>query len=525
MGTGEQEKSGPDLAAGVPLSALEEGHPLLGHVADDAVILVRSGEEVFGVGASCTHYGGPLAAGLVTGEVVRCPWHHACFSLRTGEAVAAPALNALPRWRTEVRDDVVVVTGREAEPAVRRTRSGPASVVIIGAGAAGHAAAETLRREGYAGRVVAIDPDPDAPYDRPNLSKDYLAGDAPEEWIPLRPPEFYAEHGIERVVKRVASIDGAQRTVTLDDGTIVGYGALLMATGAVPIRPPIPGATQPHVHVLRSLADCRALMSAAMSAQRAVIAGASFIGLEAAAALRNWGIDVTVVAPEPVPFEKSLGRELGAAVRAVHEEHGVRFRLGRTLREIGLHEVALDNDDVVAADLVLLGVGVRPVLDLAGAAGLVVQDGVLVNRLLETSQPGVYAAGDIARYPDPLTGQLIRIEHWVVAQRQGQTAARNILGHDEAFTAVPFFWTRHYDLTVRYVGHASSWTDVDIDGSPADGDRRVTFRDGTRTLAVATIDRDRESLQAEVALERAIARTGPAVGFDRVSETPRMDKV
>ena len=277
-------------------------------------------------------------------------------------------MNALPRWRTEVRDGVVYVTGREAKSVLSRARSGPGSVVIIGAGAAGHAAAETLRGEGYAGSVVVIDPDPDAPYDRPNLSKDYLAGDAPEEWIPLRPPEFYAEHGIERVVKRAISIDGEKRTVALDDGTTVEYGALLIATGAAPIRPPIPGAAQPHVHVLRSLADCRAVMHAALTAQSAVIAGASFIGLEAAAALRKWGIDVTVVAPELVPFEKSLGRELGAAVRAAHEGHGVRFRLGRTLREIDAHDVILDNGDRIPASLVLLGVGVRPVLDLAAAA-------------------------------------------------------------------------------------------------------------------------------------------------------------
>ena len=503
---GQQEKTGPDLAAGVALHELEDGRPLVGHVGDDGVMLVRLGSDVVGLGAQCTHYGGPLGEGLVTGEVVRCPWHHACFSLRTGAPVAAPALNPVQRWRTEVRDGVVFVTGPEpaAAGAAAFVPGGQLDcVVIIGAGAAGHAAAEMLRNEGYDGRLVVIDPDPDAPYDRPNLSKDYLAGQAPEEWIPLRPREFYAEHRIERLVTHATSLDHAARTVTVEDGKTIRYDALLIATGASPIHLAIEGATR--AHVLRSLADCRRLIRAATSAQRAVVVGASFIGLEAAASLRQRGVDVTVVAPEQVPFEKSLGGALGEAVRATHEAQGVSFRLGRTLRQIGTTDVTLDDGEKLEADLVLLGVGVRPVLELARASGLVVEDGVVVNSWLETSQPGVFAAGDIASYPDPLTGERIRIEHWVVAQRQGQTAARNILGRNESFRSVPFFWTAHYDLTIRYVGHARHWTAADVDGSPTNGDCRVTYRNGEMTLAVATINRDQQSLQAEVALEQAAA--------------------
>jgi NADPH-dependent 2,4-dienoyl-CoA reductase/sulfur reductase-like enzyme len=347
-----------------------------------------------------------------------------------------------------------------------------------------------------------VDPDADAPYDRPNLSKDYLAGSAPEDWIPLRPAGFYGDHGIERVVARVTAIDGARRTVALSDGRSLDYGALLLATGAAPIRLPIPGADRPHVHLLRSLADCRRLIASVESAGRVVIAGASFIGMEAAASLRARGLEVTVVAPDEVPFARTLGTELGGYLRSLHEEHGVRFALGRTLAEIRQSDVVLDDGTAIGADVVLLGVGVRPVVDLAKAAGLGADDGVPVDAFLETRVPGIYAAGDIARFPDARTGEAIRVEHWVVAQRLGQTAARNILGRREAFDFAPFFWTQQYDVRVSYVGHAAQWDRVEVSGEPAARDVAIAYARGGAVLAVATIGRDRESLRAEVALER-----------------------
>ena len=503
MAEAPPQVSGPDFRAGVLLDALTDGVPMLGHVDGEAAVLVRRGAEVHAVGATCTHYSGPLAEGIVTGDVIRCPWHHACFSLRTGEAVAAPALNPLPRWRTEIRDGRVHATARIEQDALAfhgRSAVGPASVVIVGAGAAGSAAAEMLRREGYAGPVRLVDPDPDAPYDRPNLSKDYLAGNAPEEWIPLRPNGFYEEHGIERIVAAVTRIDTTARTATLSTGRNLPYGALLLATGAAPVRLPLPGADRPHVHVLRSLEDSRALISAVTSAQRVVIAGASFIGLEAAASLRARGLEVTVVAPERVPFERILGPQLGGRFRELHERNGVRFRLGHTLSAIGEHDVTLDDDEVIIADVVLLGVGVRPVLELAAAAGLADAHGVPVDAFLQTRVPGVYAAGDIASFPDPRSGERARIEHWVVAQRQGQTAARNILGRNEKFESVPFFWTHQFDLQLSYVGHATRWEHADVAQSP-DGSAVVSYLHDGIVRAVATIGRDLESLRAEVALE------------------------
>ena len=500
----QADVSGPDLRAGVALAELKEGQPLLGHVDDQSVVLVRAGAEVFAVGATCTHWSGPLAEGIVTGEEIHCPWHHACFSLRTGAVVSPPALNPLPRWSVTVRDGRAYVGEQSSDVAPRAAgvKSGPASVVIVGAGAAGMVAAETLRKEGYSNPIMLVDPDADAPYDRPNLSKDFLAGNAPEEWLQLRGEDFWREQDITRVVAAVKSIDANARTVRLSNGNSLTYGALLLAMGSHPIRLPIPGNDRGHVHVLRSRADCTRLIASLDGKPRVVVAGASFIGLEAAAALRQRGIGVTVVAPEVVPFARVLGEDVGRVLQSRHEREGVRFHLGRTLKQIGEREVVLDNEEVVPADLVLLGVGVRPALQLAEAAGLRTDKGVVVDEFLETSVPGVYAAGDIARYPDLRSGELVRIEHWVLAQRQAQAAARNILGAREAFTAVPFFWTTQYDVTVSYVGHAAAWDSTHVDGSVAALDCTISYLNGGQVLAVATINRDRVSLNAEAAFER-----------------------
>jgi apoptosis-inducing factor 3 len=499
--SGETQLSGPDLSQGIPLADLPDGGQVVGHTGGEAVLVVRRGEEIFAIGAMCTHYGGPLGEGLVVHDTVRCPWHHACFSLRTGEAVRAPALNPVSCYRVGREGDRVFVRDK-AGAVPKRPASGPDPVVIVGAGAAGNAVAETLRKEGYGGRIVVIGPEPDIPYDRPNLSKDYLAGNAPEEWIPLHPREFYDERRIELMLgSAVTAIDLQGKTVTLADGKTVGWGALVLATGAEPIRLPIPGFDLPHVHVLRSLADSRAIIEKAKEAKRAVVLGASFIGLEAAASLRHRGVEVTIAAPEDLPLGKVLGPDLGDFVRKLHEEHGVVFKLGTKPAEITADSVRLDSGESLPADLVVAGIGVRPRVALAEAAGLQVDNGVLVDEHLRTSAPGIWAVGDIARWPDPHSGERIRVEHWVVAERQGQTAALNILGKEQPFDAVPFFWSQHYDVSINYVGHATKWDSAEVKGSLADRDAAVTFRTGGRILAVATVYRDKESLEAERAME------------------------
>jgi 3-phenylpropionate/trans-cinnamate dioxygenase ferredoxin reductase subunit len=509
MAEASSPPKGPDLAQGVRLEDLPDGAMVTGHVGGEAVLLVRQGGELYAVAAHCTHYGGPLAEGLLAGGAIRCPWHHACFDLRSGRPVRPPALNDLKRWRVEQRDGRAFVGEALPEEPPRRLAAAavfPESVVIVGGGAAGNAAAETLRRERYEGPITIISADADLPCDRPNLSKDYLAGTAQPDWIPLRSRDFYAEQRIDlRLGARVARLDPARRTITLADGSSATYGVLLLATGAEPVRLQVPGADLPHVRVLRTLADSEALIARAASARRSVVVGASFIGLEVAASLRTRKLDVHVVAPEARPMERVLGPELGDMVRAVHETHGVVFHLGATVTEITADRVRLSTGEELEADLVVTGIGVRPDITLAEGAGLVVDRGVSVDAFLQTSAPGVYAAGDIARWPDPITGDNIRVEHWVLAERHGVFAARNMLGRKQAFAEAPFFWSQHYHTVINYVGHAERWDRLEIDGDPAAHDCAVTYWRGERKLAVATVGRDLDSLRAEVALEREAA--------------------
>ncbi|MGA0609633.1 FAD-dependent oxidoreductase [Caldimonas sp. KR1-144] len=499
----------PDLAQGIAVDALADGAMLAGRVGEEPVLLARRGDEFLAIGAQCSHYHGPLAEGLLVGDTVRCPWHHACFSLRTGEALRAPALAPVDCWSTAVRDGKVVVLGKRTAPSTQRAIPSaglPRNVVIVGGGAAGFAAAEMLRRMRYQGSIVMLSDDEAAPVDRPNLSKDYLAGNASEDWIPLREDGYYAEQGIDLRLKTAADrIDVGARELVLADGSRLGYDRLLLATGAQAVRLPIPGMDLPHVHTLRSLADSRAIIARAAAARRAVVMGASFIGLEVAASLRARGLEVHVVAPEQRPMERVLGPEMGDFVRRLHVEHGVVFHLGDTASAIDATQVVLKSGTRLPAELVVVGVGVRPRLALAEQAGLAVDRGVVVDACLQTSAPGVFAAGDIARWPDPHSGAAIRVEHWVVAQRQGQTAALNMLGGQERFDAVPFFWSQHYDVSINVVGHAEQWDEIAIEGDIAARACTLRYKQAGRVLAVASIWRDIESLKAEVAMEQAAA--------------------
>jgi NADPH-dependent 2,4-dienoyl-CoA reductase/sulfur reductase-like enzyme/nitrite reductase/ring-hydroxylating ferredoxin subunit len=498
----------PDLTSGVPLATIPDGGKILGVVEGEDILLVRHGAEFFAVGGNCTHYHGPLVDGLVVDDEVRCPWHHACFSLRTGEALRAPALDPIPCWHIEQVGENVFVKEKVVPAGLKRvsTTAHPSSIIIIGGGAAGLAAADMLRRDGYSGPVTMISADSAPPCDRPNLSKDFLAGTAPEEWIPLRPPEWYSERKIDLVLNsRVTSLDATRKTISTEDGKTYAYEALLLATGADPVRLPLEGANPSQVFHLRSLADSKAIVAKATSAKRAVVVGASFIGLEVAASLRAKGITVHVVAPEQVPMERILGSRIGTFVRSFHESHGVVFHLGETVKRVDGGKVILSGGSTVEADFIVLGVGVRPSIDLAAQAGLRIDRGIVVNEYLETSAPGVFAAGDVARWPDPYTREQIRVEHWVVAERHGQTAAKNMLGAHERFEAVPFFWSPHYDVAINYVGHAEEWDTIDIEGDVEKRNCSISYKRDGRTLAQVTIFRDLASLVAESEMERVIS--------------------
>jgi len=503
MAEEDAKPKGPDLSKGITLSSFLENGMLTGHVGEDEVLLVRRDGQVFAVSAHCTHYHGPLADGLVADGTVHCPWHHACFDLSTGEALHAPAFDPLTCWKVEQRDGMVFV-GEKLPAPKAKSRGASGKIVIAGGGAAGFAAAEMLRRLGHQGGIVMVSDDAAAPVDRPNLSKDYLAGAAPEEWVPLRSGDWYAENGIElRLGAKIGAIKPRDHEVVLADGGTIAFDRLLLATGAEPVRLAIPGAAPSDVLTLRSLADCRGIIARANLARRVLVIGASFIGLEVAASLRTRGLDVHVVAPEARPLERVMGPELGDVIRALHEEKGVHFHLENTVSSFEAGRATLKDGTVLQADFAVAGVGVRPRTQLAEAAGLALDKGVLVNNHLETSAPDIYAAGDIARWPDRHSGAAIRVEHWVVAERQGQTAARNMLGQVVEFTAAPFFWSQHYDVSINYVGHAESWDELTVEGDLGAKDGLVRFKRGGRTLAVASLFRDLESLKAEVAMEAA----------------------
>lgn len=494
---------GPDFSQGVALADIPADGKLAGHVAGEAALLLRTAGGLRLVGAHCTHYGAPLIEGRVEGDHVHCPWHHACFDLRNGAAAGAPAFAPLPAWRSEVVGDKVFARDPIPLPAPAASRESrdalPRRILVIGGGAAGYAAARRLRELGFDGKLTMLSADSDLPCDRPNLSKDFLAGKAPAEWIPLQDAQAYRDQDIDlHLACEVASIDPAARVARSSQGEF-GYDALLLATGAEPRRLDLPGFDSASVFVLRSLADATAIVEAASRARTVAFVGAGFIGLEAAAALRSRGLEVAVVAPEAIPMERVLGAQLGAHIAGLHRRHGVAMHLGRKPTALQSGQLRLDDDTRIAADLVIVGAGVVPRTQLAAKAGMHVDNGIIVDATLQTSVPGHYAAGDVASYPR--AGGRARVEHWVHAERMGQHAAGNMLGAGRAFDDVPFFWTHQYDLELRVSGHLSGWDEVRLDGDLVAGDFMVRYyRDG-KPIAAATAGRDQALLEFEQALQ------------------------
>jgi NADPH-dependent 2,4-dienoyl-CoA reductase/sulfur reductase-like enzyme/nitrite reductase/ring-hydroxylating ferredoxin subunit len=497
------DSSKPDFAVGVRVDALADGKMLAGRVGEEDAILVRLEDRYFAIGGLCSHYHGDLSQGLIVDETLRCPLHHACFNLRTGVALGAPALDALACWRVERAGEQVFVREKLAPTVAARIHPspGPESIVIVGGGAAALAAAVTLRNEGYDRDVTLISSDDSAPYDRPNVSKDFLAGTAPEEWLPLRPAEFYADNGIRLMLNTsVQGLDLRRKRVYLESREL-SFGALLLATGCEAARLEIPGGSAEKVFYLRSLADCRQLLRRVADARRILILGTGFIGLEVASSLRARGLEVDVVSQEKTPMERALGRDLGSLLHQLHLSRGVTFHLGRTVVAVEGNTYRLSDGTGVQADLLIAGVGARPRVELPERAGLKIDHGVIVDECLRTSAADVFAAGDIARYPAHFLGDLIRVEHWVHAERQGQTAARNMLGRREPFRSVPFFWTQQFDLAVNVTGHADGWDAANAEGDVSKRHGLVRFMRNGRMIATASVGRDLDNLNAERALE------------------------
>ncbi len=496
-----------DIAEGISSAELPDGAMLEASHDGERILLARAGGVAYAIAAQCSHYGASLINGLLVDDTVRCPLHHACFNLRTGDASCGPAFSPVAAYDVTESDGVLHVGAKRATStrvpgsAARQHKIG--TIAILGAGAAGTAAADMLRRRGFDGRVVLISAEPDLPYDRPNLSKDYLAGVAPEEWLPLRPREFYDDAGIELMLgQRVSGIAPAGGELRTLSGQPLKYDRLLIATGAEAVRLPVSTHRLRHVFTLRSAGDARAIIATSRTAQRAVVIGASFIGLEVAASLVARGLDVHVVAQGRQPLEHVFGPVLSRFIQSLHESRGVRFHMHEHVRAVDETHVTLSSGDKLEAQLVVVGIGVRPSVAVAQWAKLDVGDGVHVDEFLETSRPGIFAAGDIACWPERVSGTRTRMEHWNVAVRQGQVAACNMLGERVPFAAVPYFWSQHYDVMLQYTGLQGGWDESVVHGDPADRDCAVEFRRNGVTIGAATIGRDVENLRAELAFEQ-----------------------
>ena len=480
-------------------------------MGDRPVLVAHIQDEFYAVAAHCSHAGAPLETGVVSDHRIICPWHNACFDLCTGQQQEPPGLNDLARFETWVSEGKVHVRVPETLPqhmppamASYSPQTNARTLVVLGAGAAGVSAAEQLRQSGFEGEIQIVTAEEELPYRRTALSKAYLQQDESDDPPELRSPAFYGENGIDILTgKRAERVDPEAKEIRFIDGSTLTYDKLLIATGAKARSLHVPGADLKNIFTLRTAQDAKALLQSIQCKEKAVVIGSGFIGLEAASSLRQQGLAVTVVSSSPVPLEKILGKEVGKVFQQLHEENGVAFRFeDRAIAFSGkdsVQSVTLDSGQELEADVVVVGIGVEPATEFLDKSWLNEDQSVSVDdrfQLLNptTHQPaaGTYAAGDIAEFSNPQTGEPVRIEHWRLAMQQGRVAARNMAGESAQYEGVPFFWTGQFDLKLRYVGHAEDWDDVIIDGELESREFLAFYVVNKRILAVAGCGRDRE---------------------------------
>ncbi|WP_428488058.1 FAD-dependent oxidoreductase [Rhodopila sp.] len=465
-------------------------------VEGDKILLIRDGVDVHAVDATCPHAGAPLVEGVRHGNRLVCPWHKATFCIQTGTVLEPPALDSLNRYDVRVDGQRVLLTYPAETPAHAEQAHDSRCFVVVGAGAAGAVAAQTLRQAGFDGRLVMLDQVNRVPYDRTILSKYALSGEQGAEKSPLQTQSFYRQHRIERWTAEVTNVDANRRQITCADGTSLHYDAALLATGGAPKRPDLPGANLQNVFLLRSRNDADAILAQAERSERVVVLGASFIGMEVAASLRERGLDVTVVGKETAPFEKQLGARIGTAFTSLHEKRGVTFRLGCEIKALEgdrhVRRVVLAGGEALAADLVVIGFGVRPATSYLDGIVLHQDGSIPVDANLRVTD-GLYAAGDIAHFPLHGDGDPIRVEHWRVAQQQGRVAALNMLGQTTRYEAVPVFWTIQYLKRLDYIGHAVEWDDIVVHGDLEKPEFLAYYVKNGLIQAAAGLDRDKDT--------------------------------
>lgn len=501
---------------------LKEGVPVGTHLGTRAVVLARSEGRICAMGGKCSHYGAPLEKGRLQGHVLTCPWHTARFDIESGEVKAPPALMDLARYETKVEaGDVYVRKIPAADISLPRGTDGRA-FLILGAGAAGLNAALELRKIGFAGRVLLVTAEADLPYDRPPLSKGYLAGDLKREELLLEPAPAYRRLGIEILKNhRATGVDPKKKTVVFADRRKLHYDKLLLATGGTPRIPKIKGTRLPGFFVLRSLRHGLALSAAATRAKTAAVVGGSFLGLEVASSLRARGLDVHVIAPETVLLARVFGPRIGDFLKRRHEKNGVVFHLGLTAAEISgrkkVNGIILSDGTRIDAEVVVAGIGVVPVTGYLRTSGLLDKDAVPVGAGFRTADPDIFAAGDIALLPDPLTGEPRRVEHWVEAGRQGRHAALGMAGIEEAYRETPFFWTNQHGLSLKYAGYASAYDRIVYRGDLEEANMLAGYYQKDALRAVACLGRTQEFLAA-----MEIVKAGGVIAPSRF-EDPRIE--
>jgi NADPH-dependent 2,4-dienoyl-CoA reductase/sulfur reductase-like enzyme/nitrite reductase/ring-hydroxylating ferredoxin subunit len=475
------------------LNDLKDGEMKSVSVGDDKeILLTRIEGKYYALGAHCTHYGGPLAEGVLYNGVIMCPWHHACFDAKTGDLQDPPARDSLPNFETKIKgDDVIVMLPDELEssriPAmVKADSSDERNYFIIGGGASGNAAAQALREGGYKGKITIITQEANIPYDRPNLSKDYLSGEAQPDWMSLRDKEFYEKNGIEILFsKKVEEVNVSKKEIRLADNHILKFDKILFATGGIPRTMNIPGSDLKNIFYLRSFDDCDKIIEASKNISKAVVIGASFIGMEAGYHLHERKLDVTIIAPEDIPFKNTFGSEVGNLIKKLQEEQGVKFKLSSEVSKFegdeNIKSVILSNGERIECDLVVIGIGVKPATDFIKGLNFEKDGSIKVDEYLQAAED-VYASGDIATFP--YNGNNIRVEHWRLAEQQGRVAGFNMAGKKIKFTKQPFFWTAQAGLNIRYVGNAKEW-DETITWGDVNSKEFITFLIKNNKVAAA----------------------------------------
>ena len=485
------------------INTLSDGEMKSYEFGDHHILIIRKEKEFHAVGAHCTHYHAPLEEGLLHGDRLICPWHHACFDIKTGHVNEPPAFDHLPVYEITQEDDRYFVDLPDEPVSSVNPLQGntivPASeevYLILGAGAAGFYAVQTLRAEGFNGKVIMVTREDKPPYDRPNLSKDYLSGDLPPEWMPLRPEEFYTDNQIDLLYgKEIERVDLAAQTVFFSSTDFIKYNKLLIATGGKPRQMDVPGNELKGVHKLRSNEHADQLIDQLGENNKVTVIGTGFIGMEASLSLAQRGAKVKVVTPEEVPFSKVLGEKIAAIFQKQHQDSGVEFISGRKVVEFGgadrLEKVILDNGDEIETDLALIAIGIVPVTDFIDGLKKESDGSLSVDEYFRCAD-NVYAAGDVATFPDRWMNNSVRIEHWRTAQQQGRNAALNMMGKNIPYLSVPFFWTKQGDLSLGYVGHAPDWDEIIYDGEPVSKEFIAYFIKDGKILAAAANYRDPE---------------------------------